>query len=277
MAFRIISAGMTFLACLAAATAAVGQPPHLGAEGQKGYQEYLSAPPHSAFAIAPGGAWAWVSGHGDGGEAERAAIAACREYTRETCQAYAIDGHVVFDEAAWAASWAPYPDTEDAARAPVGTGKGMRFPDLALNAPTGGPVTLSDFKGKVVFLHFWGSWCPPCQAEFPELQHLHDAFSDSPEMAFVFVQTREPIAKSRRWAKRNGLTLPLFDSGVKNRRETALGLADGTTIEDRRLAPVFPSTYVLDRNGVVVFAHTGPAADWPGYEPLLRHLLAATE
>ncbi len=154
--------------------------------------------------------------------------------------------------------------------------KGQRFPNLALNAPNGGAVSVSGFKGGVVFLHFWGSWCPPCQAEFPELQKLHDALADSPDIAFVLVQAREPIAKSRRWARRKGVTLPLYDSGIKARRETSLKLVDGRTIEDRQLAPVFPSTYVLDANGIIVFAHSGPAADWPGYEPLLRHVMGAS-
>ncbi len=43
--------------------------------------------------------------------------------------------------------------------------KGVNVPD----------ANLADFKDKVVFLNFWGSWCPPCRAEYPSIQKLYDA------------------------------------------------------------------------------------------------------
>jgi peroxiredoxin len=247
--------------------------PHLDVRGQEGFQKYKAAPPYRAFAIASGGAWAWVSGYASTNEATAAAVAECNSYSDQKCLAYAADDQIVFDDDAWAASWGPYLSAAEAVEANKGVMIGNRFPDLLLIAPSGAKMALSDFKGRGVFLHFWGSWCPPCQVEFPELQKLYDVFSQTPGIDFVLVQARESIAKSRQWAKRRGITMPLYDSGMEGRQETNFQLAEGETISDRRLAPAFPSTYVLDGNGIVVFAHAGRVVGWPGYEPLLQHIV----
>lgn len=250
--------------------------PHLDAKGRLAYNEFLSAPPHRAFAMATGGAWAWVSDRSSPEEAEAAAIASCAQYTDQTCLPYAVDGDTVFDAHAWAGSWGPYLSAAEAAAATEGMIPKYRFPDLAITSPDGRPMKLSDLRGKIVFLHFWGSWCLPCQIEFPELQKLHDAFEESPKVVFVLLQTRESIADSRLWAQRRGISMPLYDSGAKDGGDNVIRLADGGNISDRRLAPVYPSTYVLDANGIVVFANAGPASGWPDYEPLLRHTMEAT-
>lgn len=249
--------------------------PHLDPRGQEGFLEYGRSESSRAFAIAPGGAWAWVSGYQNAEEAGIAAKKECAQYTYDTCHLYAVDEDVVFDEQAWAASWAPYPDDAEAAAAPVAVGPRKRFPDLALTSPEGKAVTLSDLKGKIVFLHFWGSWCPPCQAEFPELQKLYSSLSTEADIAFVLVQSRESIVKSRQWAKRQGVSLPLYDSGTQGRADRDFQLAGGGTLADRIVAPAFPSTYVLDGHGLVIFGISGRVADWPEYEPQLRHALTS--
>lgn len=253
-----------------------GVVPHLAAKGQQGFLDFKSSPPSRAFAIASGGAWAWVSGYTSPRAAIGAAVAQCGEYTSMKCLPYAVDDEIIFDEKAWAASWGPYLSAAQAADASEGVMIGSRFANLELIAPDGRQVILSDLKGKVVFLHFWGSWCPPCQAEFPELQKLYDSLSSSHGIVFVMVQSREAISRSRSWAKRSGITMPLYDSGTQDRKDTEFRLAGGTKIGDRRLAPSFPSTYILDGNGIVVFAHAGRVSGWPGYEPMLRHVMKAS-
>jgi len=279
--FRHISSAALGLICftiLASANATeVGdnaQPSHLNAAGQDGYGEFMAAPPHRAFAIAPGGAWAWVSGSTTADIAEAEALAACRKHTKQTCQLYATDEQVIFDEATWNAAWDLHFDKIQVSKARFGTGRGDRFPDLALTTPNGEVVTLSQLEGKVVFLHFWGSWCPPCQSEFEDLQELYTALEKDDRIAFVFVQGRESISKSRRWAKKRGFTMPLHDSGHQGRGDKSFHLGDGTTLSDRRLTSVYPSTYVLDANGIITFHQAGPGEQWTQYENLLRHLSA---
>jgi len=244
----------------------------LSEAGIAGFQQFTAAEHHRAFAIAPGGVWAWVSGHATTETAEAEALKACRQYTQQPCHVYAVNDQVVFDENTWLTSWKLNTTTANLSDAAVGLGRGQRFPDLALTSPEGRPVALGDLRGKPVFLHFWGSWCPPCKAEFADLQNLYDALAGDDIISFVFVQGREPIAKSKRWADKNGFNMPLYDSGHQGRGDKAYRLADRETIADRRLAAVYPSTYVLDADGLVVFHQSGPGVQWGQYENLIRYL-----
>jgi len=131
-------------------------------------------------------------------------------------------------------------------------------------------MKLSDLRGRVVVLHFWGSWCPPCRREIPELQQLHQALGTADDIHIVLLQVRENISRARAWAHQQQVTLPLYDSGANDEANEVLSLADGAAIPDRSIAKVFPTTYILDKNGVVVFSHTGPISRWPEYLPLLH-------
>lgn len=243
----------------------------LGDEGRAGYEEYLGAGSHRAFAVAPGGAWAWVSDMPDPDVAEAEAIRTCASYTVQRCLIYDVDGQVVFDRDAWAAGWAPYTVAKEAMTRDAGTGRGQKFPDIALTGPDGKATSLSALHGRVVFLHLWGSWCAPCQFEFPELQGLYKSLKDEPGLAFVFVQSREDFARSKAWMKRGAFVMPLYDSGAGGPADRFFTLAGGGRIEDRLVAPYFPTTYVLDSHGLVLFSKFGPETHWEGYEPLLRH------
>ena len=248
------------------------QIPHINEEGRVNYKAFASTPNHRAFAIAPGGAWSWVSGSATKEVAELDALNACRQYTEQTCQLYAVDDQVVFDKAAWTSSWGLHMNGAAVANASVGIGRGQRFPDLALTSPDGHPVLLSGLRGSPVFLHFWGSWCPPCQTEFADLQKLYNAIKNDSAVPFVLVQGREPIEKSRHWMKKHKFAMPLYDSGHQGRGDKSFRLANGTSLADRRLASAYPTTYVLDANGLVVFHQAGAGKRWEQYENLIRHL-----
>jgi hypothetical protein len=88
----------------------------------------------------------------------------------------------------------------------------------------------------------------------------------------VILQAREPFNESVRWAKKNGFEdVKLYDSGAKSLSDTAFLLADGSRIEDREVAKTFPTSIVLDKNGVVVFYHRGPVNNWMEYIEFFRH------
>ena len=267
LAFVIAGSGFAF----AQAESSGNLPPHLDEAGLAGYREFQQGGLYRAFAIAPGGAWAWVSDMPDPDVAESEAIRTCSGFTDQRCTIYAADEQVVFDRDAWAGLWGPYAGAKAAAGRSVGTARGTRFPDLVLMSPGGDLVKLSDLRGGIVFLHLWGSWCAPCQVEFPELQKLHDALKGDEGIAFVFAQSREDIERSRRWAQRRGFAMPFYDSGARGPSDSAFGTAGGGAIEDRIVAPRFPATYVLDSQGLVMFSRFGPVSHWGEYEPLLRH------
>ena len=271
----VVLSAMLSAPLLAAALDDAAAVPQLGKAGRADYRGFLVADGHRAFAISTGGAWGWASDQVSPETAETEALRTCARFAGRRCITYALDDRVVFEPDDWAALWSPYPTAAEAAAAATGTRPGDRFPDLSFTTPGGRSMTMGGLADKVAFVHFWGSWCPPCIVEFPHLQRLYRTVAGDPGIAFVLLQGREEIAVSRRWVKRRRFDMPLSDSGVVGPTDRRLHLADGGRLDDRRLAPVFPTTYILDRRGIVVFSHSGPVVDWLGYVPLIRHLIAA--
>jgi peroxiredoxin len=138
---------------------------------------------------------------------------------------------------------------------------GAEAPGFRLPALTGGDKDLASWRGKIVVLNFWATWCPPCVAEMPSLERLHRALG--PEgLAVVTVSTDEDEEVLREFVTRFGLTLPvLLDPGGR-----VAGGAYHTT--------GYPETFVLDRSGVLLRHHIGPA-EWDTPEALahFRELL----
>jgi thiol-disulfide isomerase/thioredoxin len=264
--------GLLLMAIAGVVFAAPTMPPHLGPSGQDEYRDFLEAADHRAFAIAPGGAWAWASGKATAKAAEEEALAVCQGQTEQRCVSYAVDERVVFDAAAWPKLWRPYASAARAKKAAVGRERGQRMHDLAYKDAQGKQRQLSSLRGKVVVLHFWGAWCPPCRREMPDLQKVQQALVGRNDVAFVILQAREKFEVSRQWAERQALTLPLADSGSTGDDDPNFHLADGGKIKDREIASRFPTTYVLDRNGLVIFSHVGPMHEWSQYEVFLRDI-----
>jgi thiol-disulfide isomerase/thioredoxin len=245
-------------------------PPGLPPTGESAYREYQRAPMHRAFAIAPGGAWGWAAGEDSSDQAEDKAIDACRATTPQKCTLYASDERLVFAAKSWPGRWGPYANAAQAKLASTGTQPGRRFPDLAYRIAPGKPLKLSSQRGKVVLLHFWGSWCSPCRKEMPELDKLHLALADRQDVVFIPLQVRETSAVARQWADKQALKIPLADSGSTGEADTQLHLASGEAMPDREIARSFPTTYVLDKHGLVIFSHVGPVHAWKEYEAFLR-------
>lgn len=245
--------------------------PHVGPLAQQSFQQYLLSNPHRAFVIAPGGTWVWFADMPSEDLALDTALEECGKKTEQTCVPYAINEHVVFNSKAWPTLWGPYLTATEAAKAPIGTRRGQRMFDLQLKDPSGHDIRLSDLRGKVVVLHFWGSWCSNCRHELPQLNKLHQRLAKDPDIRFVLAQLREDVASAREWLQSEKSSLPQFDSGSLSEDTRWVALADGARLADRTVAPVFPSTYVLDRHGIVLFAMRGEVHDWTQYEAFLRH------
>lgn len=258
------------LMMLPAAPALCQLPPGLTTAGLEAYRAYQNAPGQRAFAIAPGGAWGWQASADSPDLAEDQAISACRASTRQKCVLYARNEQVVFNATAWPGLWGPYANATMAAKAPGGIEPGQRMADIGFRDVRGKSARLSALKGKVVVLHFWGSWCPPCRKEMPELAGLYKRLGDRRDIVFILLQVREPFATARHWAQSQQLDLPLADSGSHGESDANLHLADDTLLPDREIARSFPTSYVLDKHGLVIFSHVGPVHDWPQYEAFLR-------
>lgn len=108
----------------------------------------------------------------------------------------------------------------------------------------GNSVSLEEFKGKIIFVNFWATWCPPCIAEMPSMQKLYSDYQD--KIVFLFVTT-DSFDKANAFLVKENLGLPIFQS-VSN---PPLELESST----------IPATYLIDQKRNIVIAKIGPA-DW---------------
>jgi thiol-disulfide isomerase/thioredoxin len=268
--------------------------PHLGEAGREAFaREYRVAPAHKAFVIGPGGSWAWVKGAGTVEEAVADALERC-DSLGSHCLVYAADEKIVFAPEKWAGALAPYPSAAAAANARIGWETGRRYFDLGFRTREGKASSLGALRGKLVLVQFWGSWCPPCRVEMPAFQKLYESLRDRPDVVFVLLNYREEAGVGYRWADRNGYRLPFADSGSRGREDDNLYLAAAASESSRRskiegggdspaAAPIpygeavalaqVPTTFILDRNGLVIFRKSGASVSWPEMAEQIRHAL----
>lgn len=103
----------------------------------------------------------------------------------------------------------------------------------------GKTLSTSDLKGKVVFVNFWATWCPPCLAEMPSLNALYNKLKEEKRFIFLFINEDEDQTKGEKYLQRNKFTIPLYiRSG-----SVPTDIFNGT----------LPTTIVLDKAGTVVF------------------------
>jgi len=127
-------------------------------------------------------------------------------------------------------------------------------PDIPLTAPDGSAVRLADFKGKVVVLNLWATWCAPCKVEMPTLNALAAAYPTQPvEVIAASVDRLEDREKAKaEMVQYPALTLA-FDDGYK----LTYGLVPP--------APGMPTTVILDKKGLER-ARLAGEADWNSKE-----------
>lgn len=244
--------------------------PHVGKNARESYISFLYADEHRAFAIGPGGAWAWKSGLNSASQASEAAVTACQSHTDQTCIPYAVNTSLVFDKNRWSQLWGPYKSPSEVAKSSFGAKRGQRFYNLKFSDALGKEVLISDLLGKIVLIHFWGSWCPSCMNEYPSLYRMRNILKEKmgDNFEIIILQAREPFESAVNWVEKNRYTdMPLYNSGVQNEDDSQFTLANGKKVEDREIAKRFPSSFVLDRNGIVLFAHNGPVLNWLEYLP----------
>jgi cytochrome c biogenesis protein CcmG, thiol:disulfide interchange protein DsbE len=128
---------------------------------------------------------------------------------------------------------------------------GQKAEDFAMDL-NGKPVHLSDLRGKVVVLNFWGTWCPPCIEETPSLNQLQKYIA-SRNGVVVGVAADEDQAVYEKFLRDNSVIFPAYrDPGTKDQR-SPIALTYGTSM--------YPETYIIDRKGMLVRKIIG-AQDW---------------
>lgn len=111
---------------------------------------------------------------------------------------------------------------------------------------TGRSISPAQLKGKVVFVNFWATWCPPCRAEMPSLNDLYNQFSKDERFVFLFVNEDDDSTKAFDFIHRNGYSFPLVTEGGPVPKE----LFSGT----------LPTTVVINKEGKLAMKHEGLAA-----------------
>ncbi|MDZ7716594.1 MAG: TlpA disulfide reductase family protein [Balneolaceae bacterium] len=109
----------------------------------------------------------------------------------------------------------------------------------------GKKANLNQFRGKVIFLNYWATWCPPCIAEMPSIQELYETYKQNPDVAFVMINLDENVEKAKSFLenkkytfgsyRRNGRTPPVFRSSI------------------------IPTTFVISKEGKLVAKKRGMA------------------
>lgn len=106
-------------------------------------------------------------------------------------------------------------------------------------------VNLNESKGKIIFLNFWASWCPPCRAEMPTIQKIYNEMKNRKDIAFILISVDNDNSKAKKFIKDEGFTFPVFylNSELPNVYNT------GT----------IPSTFVISKEGKIVAKRIGMA------------------
>ena len=121
-----------------------------------------------------------------------------------------------------------------------------KAPDFTLQDIEGNKVALSDLKGKVVYINFWASWCPPCKEEFPELNILAEKYRDSD---FIILAVNVDKVKSN--MDDFLLKMPLPSKNM-------IILVDPkASVVSSFNARAMPASFILDKEGVTKYMHLG--------------------
>jgi DsbE subfamily thiol:disulfide oxidoreductase len=133
-------------------------------------------------------------------------------------------------------------------------------PDFTLASPDGRQVSLKDFRGKVVFLNFWATWCEFCRDEMPAMQRLYQEFQGK-GLEIVGVNVKDKRSDALAFVKKLQVTYPIVLDP-----DGEVGLLYG--------AFGMPLSYLIDRKGTILARLFGPA-DWysPGARQFIKTLV----
>ena len=121
--------------------------------------------------------------------------------------------------------------------------------EIRLSDPTSRPISLSEFRGKIVFINFWTTWCLACVIEMPSMEKLHQKFKDR-DFVMVGINLQESASRVEQFYTEHKLTfITLLD--ITGDVGAGLGIRS------------IPTTFILDKNGVIIGKALGPR-EWEG-------------
>ncbi|WP_165000811.1 peroxiredoxin family protein [Xylanivirga thermophila] len=143
--------------------------------------------------------------------------------------------------------------------------------DFELKDLEGNIVKLSDYNGKVVFLNFWATWCPPCKAEMPHMQELHHEYVDKDAAVLAISSTNielkggDDVKRAKggvsKFIERQKYTFPVLldeDSHIAQRYNQIYPLSG------------IPTTFIIDKEGTIRYVRVGPFIDKKQMEAFIK-------
>jgi thiol-disulfide isomerase/thioredoxin len=132
--------------------------------------------------------------------------------------------------------------------------------NLSFSNQNGLKISTTDLRGKVVFINFWATWCPPCVAEMSTINSLYNKLKDDPRFIFILADADNNLAVSQSFMKRNNYDLPVY--GITS------------SIPENIFSGTLPTTIIIDAKGDIVQKHEGIANyDTKGIIEFLKALL----
>ncbi len=116
-------------------------------------------------------------------------------------------------------------------------------PDFSLASLAGDEISLSDYKGQVILVNLWATWCPPCKAEMPTLNAFYEAHRDD-GFVVLAVNSQEGAATVKDFIQTNGFTFPVL-------------LDANGEVMGRYHVRALPTSFIIDRNGLIQHIQSG--------------------
>jgi len=117
-------------------------------------------------------------------------------------------------------------------------------PHFVLEDLNGNEITLDDFKGKVLFLNFWATWCPPCREEIPGFVDIYEIYNDEGMEILGVSLDRRGKEVVRKFAEKYEINYPM-------------AMGNNQLIKDYQPGQYIPTTIVIDRQGRIRDKHVG--------------------
>ena len=141
-----------------------------------------------------------------------------------------------------------------------GVGLKESAPDFTLKSLGGGNLRLEEYRGQVVLINFWASWCGPCRQEMPLLDRLHHRYEDT-GFAVLGVNVEGELEPAQEIVDKINVTFPIL-------------IDDGQKVSEMYNLQAMPSTVVVDRDGVVRYIHLGyKPGDEAKYVEVVKQLI----
>jgi thiol-disulfide isomerase/thioredoxin len=120
----------------------------------------------------------------------------------------------------------------------------MKAPDFTLTSTSGKKINLSDFKGKIVILDFWATWCGPCRRGVPDLVDIQKEFKNKVVVIGISLDDQRTINDIMPFMKQYGINYPIVYGTNK-------------VVMDYGNIQAIPTSFVIDRNGFIVDQNIG--------------------